>query len=93
MRIDDTPSSDLEKYFLQGINFIEENRKYTNILVHCFAGICLNLFYTLNLLWKIARSASLVIAYLIWKYNMNLSQAHKFVKKKRKIIHPNDGFI
>ena len=38
---DDSPHCDLEKYFLKGINFIEENRKYTNVLVHCFAGICL----------------------------------------------------
>eukprot|EP00828_Plagiopyla_frontata_P043742 TRINITY_DN6949_c0_g1_i1.p1 TRINITY_DN6949_c0_g1~~TRINITY_DN6949_c0_g1_i1.p1 ORF type:complete len:283 (-),score=52.22 TRINITY_DN6949_c0_g1_i1:70-918(-) len=77
--IDDSPHCDLEKYFLQGINFIEENRKYTNVLVHCFAGI--------------SRSASLVIAYLIWKYSMNFSQAYQFVQKKRKIVNPNNGFI
>jgi len=49
------------------------------VLVHCFCGV--------------SRSASLVAAYLM-KYNdMTLKQALKFMKDKRDIINPNEGYI
>lgn len=35
---DDTPAFDISKHFETGIDFIERNRKHTNVLVHCHAG-------------------------------------------------------
>lgn len=49
-----------------------------NILVHCMAGI--------------SRSVSLIVYYLMKKYNLSFDQAISIVKNKRKIANPNDGF-
>ena len=48
------------------------------ILVHCMAGA--------------SRSATIVIAYLMWSQKMSYSKALSFVKDKRFIIFPNPGF-
>ena len=49
------------------------------ILVHCAAGI--------------SRSATIVIAYIMWKEKKSLNDAIKLVKSKREEIFPNFGFI
>ena len=49
------------------------------ILVHCVAGS--------------SRSATIVIAYIMWSKKMNFSKAFNFVKDKRPIIYPNTGFV
>ena len=49
------------------------------ILVHCVAGS--------------SRSATIVIAYIMWSKKMTYSKAFNFVKNKRSIIYPNTGFI
>ena len=48
------------------------------ILVHCAAGA--------------SRSASIVIAYLMWDKKMSYHMALNFVKDKRFIIYPNRAF-
>ena len=48
------------------------------ILVHCMAGA--------------SRSATIVIAYLMWKKKMDLDEALYFVQNKRFIVYPNEGF-
>ena len=48
------------------------------ILVHCGAGA--------------SRSASIVIAYLMWKNKMKFMDALEFVQKKRRVVWPNSGF-
>ena len=48
------------------------------ILVHCMAGA--------------SRSATIVIAYLMWNKKMEYGKALQFVKDKRFIVFPNDGF-
>ena len=48
-------------------------------MVHCLAGV--------------SRSVSFVIAYFIKYQGMSYQQAYQLVKSKRRIIHPNDGFI
>ena len=48
------------------------------ILVHCMAGA--------------SRSATIVIAYLMWTEKLTFEKALEFVKSKRPIVCPNDGF-
>lgn len=48
------------------------------ILVHCSQGV--------------SRSATAVIAYLIKYDKMNFQDAYKFLKDKRYLIEPNNGF-
>ena len=48
------------------------------VLVHCMAGA--------------SRSATIVIAYLMWKKKMKYNDALVFTQKKRFIVDPNDGF-
>jgi len=70
---------DMTKHFDRCFDFIDKNRKFTNVLVHCWAGI--------------SRSATIVITYLMKKYDFSFDEAHSFVKKKRRQIYPNPGFI
>jgi len=58
-------------------NIITQNVKH-KVLVHCAAGI--------------SRSATIVIAYIMWKNKWDYDKAFDFVKSKRSIISPNPGF-
>ena len=49
------------------------------IYVHCAAGA--------------SRSATIVIAYIMWKEHKNYNDAFLFVKEKRSLIFPNMGFV
>ena len=48
-------------------------------MVHCLAGV--------------SRSVSLVIAYFIKHCNMTFQEAYNLIKARRRIIHPNEGFV
>jgi protein-tyrosine phosphatase len=48
-------------------------------MVHCLAGV--------------SRSVSLVLSYFIKYRGYTYDEAFNLVKSKRRIIHPNDGFI
>ena len=48
------------------------------VFVHCAAGE--------------SRSATIVIAYIMWKKKMTFDKAYNFVKQKRSRIYPNFGF-
>lgn len=74
----DTPKFSLLDHFEKGFDFIEENRKNNNILVHCFAGV--------------SRSASIVIAYLMKKNDWGFEKSWIFVKEIRGCVWPNPGF-
>ena len=52
---------------------------YDKVFVHCAAGM--------------SRSATIVIAYIMWKKKLLLSEAIKFVKDKRPVISPNLNFM
>ena len=77
----DMASFDLSRHFNRCFDFLDKVRAETktNVLVHCLAGI--------------SRSATIVIAYLIKMNKMSFDQAYNFVKKRRKIIFPNPGFV
>jgi predicted protein tyrosine phosphatase len=59
------------------IDFI--NKTEGAVLVHCMAGI--------------SRSATIVIAYLMSEKRLSFQDAYDHVKKRRRIVRPNDGFI
>ena len=56
-----------------------EAPSHKRVLVHCAAGI--------------SRSATIVIAWLMKTYGINRNKAILFVRARRSIISPNDGFI
>lgn len=77
--IDDSVKQDLIKYFKQTFKFIDESYESGgNVLVHCHAGI--------------SRSSTIVIAYLMYKYNKSLVNALDITKNARSIVCPNYGF-
>lgn len=59
--------------------FIEEGIRAGNVLVHCRFGV--------------SRSATIVIAYIMEKYKLTFEEAFLYVKKQRKFINPNPGFV
>ncbi|CAF3621389.1 unnamed protein product [Rotaria sp. Silwood1] len=83
MRVDvlDLPSENIRKYFDKTFQFIDEalHTKNNNVLVHCSAGI--------------SRSPTLVLAYMIKKYNMTLDEAFNKMRQLRQIVDPNISFI
>lgn len=87
IQIDDLPNQNLQKYFDSAHKFIDEALSENSegniknkVLVHCQVGM--------------SRSATIVIGYLMRKFpEMSLSKAHRFVKSKRPIVNPNDGFM
>lgn len=52
--------------------WIEEKRKEGNMLIHCRFGK--------------NRSASIVISYIMWKYDLSFEDAKKLVSSRKKII-------
>jgi hypothetical protein len=69
---------DIKGHFVDAMQFIEEGRKNGAILVHCEQGK--------------SRSASFVIAYLMYHMNISAEEALEMVKKRRPIARPNTHF-
>ena len=72
-------------YDVSGVNIIQyfgECIKFMQgnekILVHCMAGL--------------SRSATIVIAYLMWSQRWKFADALDYVVKRRPLVCPNDGF-
>lgn len=77
--IQDSITSNILKHLPNAIRFISDAQKNGhNVLVHCAAGI--------------SRSSSVVIAYLMVKYNKSYMEIREFVNQKRRGICPNSGF-
>lgn len=82
IRISDEPQTNIGKYFAPVFRFIDDfvdGRKPGAVLVHCAAGI--------------SRSTTLVISYLIRKFNWTDQQAIAFVTSRRPCCEPNVGFL
>ncbi|RWS27042.1 Dual specificity phosphatase [Leptotrombidium deliense] len=78
--LSDNDEEDIKQYFdLFAAKVVSENERNRSVVVHCQAGC--------------SRSATLVIAYLIKSRGMDLKEAHKLLREKRKIIRPNPGFF
>ncbi|KAH0943112.1 hypothetical protein HID58_002749 [Brassica napus] len=75
-----TEDTNLEAYFDECIHFIDEAKKQGgSVLVHCFVGK--------------SRSVTIVVAYLMKKHGMTLTQALQHVQSIRPVANPNAGFI
>ena len=68
----------MTEYLEECIAFISEFSEITNVLVHCYAGM--------------SRSTTIVIAYLMKLYRWGYDATLHFVKFKRVIANPNEGF-
>ena len=78
--IADNEDADMARYFVKCNAFIADAIAEGGVvLVHCRAGI--------------SRSATLVIAFLCGRRNMTLKDAVCWVRERRPIIWPNDGFL
>ncbi|XP_059650015.1 dual specificity protein phosphatase 1-like [Cornus florida] len=70
----------IAQYFNECVEFIEEaKRTGGGVLVHCFVGR--------------SRSVTIVVAYLMKKHGMSVSQALEHVKSRRPMASPNPGFM
>ncbi|KAL3507979.1 hypothetical protein ACH5RR_033361 [Cinchona calisaya] len=78
--IPDREDTNISQYFDDCFEFIDgANRKGGAVLVHCFVGR--------------SRSVTVVVAYLMKKHGMSVSQALEHVKSKRPVASPNSGFM
>ncbi|GMI71773.1 dual specificity protein phosphatase 1 [Hibiscus trionum] len=76
----DKEDTDISQYFDECFNFIDEARRQGGgVLVHCFVGK--------------SRSVTVIVAYLMKKHGMSLSEALEHVRSKRPLAAPNPGFI
>lgn len=80
IQVTDMPREDLLTYFEDTYQFILYSlERGGKVLVHCYFGV--------------SRSATLVIAYMMKRYNMPFTTAFDAVKKKRRFVGPNPGFL
>ena len=80
LKVLDAKDENLSCIFPACFDFIEKGTKSkSRILVHCMEGV--------------SRSASIVIAYLMWKKQLSFEAASELVRKGRPICSPNAGFI
>jgi len=80
VNISDHKDACLGKYFHECCLWIDECLKENKkVLVHCFAGA--------------SRSASVIVAYLMWKEHLAVENAVKQVQEIRSVVQPNPGFM
>ena len=77
---EDHYNEDLLTHFPETNEFIARAQDANeNVLVHCHAGI--------------SRSTTIVLAFLMNKYQMTYESALEMVRERRPRIHPNRGFV
>jgi hypothetical protein len=78
--LDDHPDEKISEHFETVNNFIYSNiTAGKKVLVHCRAGI--------------SRSATLIIAYLMARFDMPFTFALAYTRRRRSVVNPNLGFI
>ena len=77
VNVDDVPFADLKRYFQRAIDFVEQADG--PVAIHCAAGV--------------SRSASIVMAYLMYKHHLNVRQAATVTHSRRSVVSPNPGFL
>mmetsp|Transcript_8630 Transcript_8630/g.15827 ORF Transcript_8630/g.15827 Transcript_8630/m.15827 type:complete len:578 (-) Transcript_8630:130-1863(-) len=77
--VQDKVTANLYPYLHSVVTFLEECRTSgKRVLVHCQRGV--------------SRSATVVIAYIMWRQNLSFAKAHAKVKDLRPCIKPNTAF-
>jgi protein-tyrosine phosphatase len=79
LKWEDTPKQLILKDLPMCFEFIEKGIQKGKVYVHCQQGI--------------SRSATIVIAWIMYKYEKSFEEAFAFVQKARPVIHPNVGFV
>jgi len=79
VKIADIESENLGEHFLDMMNFIEEGMKSGGVLVHCAAGV--------------SRSGATVVGFIMKTKKITYQEALEFVRKRRPVVCPNDGFV
>ncbi|EFO62608.1 Dual specificity phosphatase, catalytic [Giardia lamblia P15] len=80
LKLRDTGLENIDSLFLEAIAFIHEARMQNKtVLVHCYQGV--------------SRSASLVIAYIMWANDLSYEEAYSHVRSCRGVVAPNTGFV
>ncbi len=75
----DSPDQDLLSNLEPALQFIDQVvSRGGKILIHCQAGV--------------SRSASVLIAFIMWKWNIGFIEALNLVRRHRPITNPNSGF-
>jgi atypical dual specificity phosphatase len=80
--LDDLPFAELAAVLPSTTAFIHnalESSPHAKVLVHCVQGV--------------SRSASVVSAYLMWRYGWSVMDSVGFVKRKRPVAEPSYGFL
>lgn len=77
IHINDDPWEKINIHFDDCYNFI--NNTNNNVLVHCIHGI--------------SRSCSIIIYYIMRKYNKTYEEALNYLKEKKYNVNPNNGFV
>lgn len=80
IRVYDVEATDLLSHWTDTHNFIDTARKQGKaVLVHCKMGV--------------SRSASTVIAYVMKQQHLSLDVALSYVRDRRSVVKPNEGFL
>ncbi|XP_024536851.1 dual specificity protein phosphatase 1B [Selaginella moellendorffii] len=77
--VEDSHDENLLEHLEDALKFIDEGVNKGIVLVHCGGGI--------------SRSASVVIAYLMWKEKLSASEALASLRKCSPTVKPNSGFM
>lgn len=78
--LQDSPFVNIKRHFSTIVNFIDAHKEQNRkVLVHCYAGI--------------SRSATAVIAYVMWTKKMSFAKAYHYVWTRSPVIGPNAGFV
>lgn len=80
IELPDLDTTNLYAYFSTTTDFINQAmRNNAACLVHCHAGV--------------SRSATIVLAWVMKTYRLRRDDAIEFVRDRRPVIQPNDGFL